>query len=153
MRLCDGFALAGSSPLSPGGEPSHHSPTGRETAVIPTSNYGEAGAVQRYGARYGLPNSHSGQNQLYYQARPPESVSVVVMVGAQLHEARAHFRSCRTVGYLDNGLGVDNEEQAQPIAVCRRPVGGWPTVWPAYDTSTELTGSCRGRIRTLPCWP
>lgn len=103
----------------------------RRRAVILTSNYGEAGAVQRYGARYGLPGAYSGQNQLYYQARPPESVSVVVMVGGQLHEARAHFRSCRTVGYLDNGLGVDNEEQAQPIAVCRRPIGGWPTVWPA----------------------
>jgi hypothetical protein len=41
----------------------------RVHAVIVASNYGEAGAVDRYGSRYALPRVYSGQNQLYYQAR------------------------------------------------------------------------------------
>ncbi len=103
----------------------------RAGAVVVASNYGEAGAVDRYGPAYRLPPVYSGQNQLYYQARPPDSAQVVVFVGAQLPDARRLFRSCVGAGRLDNGLGVDNEEQGRPIAVCRGPVDGWEAVWPA----------------------
>jgi 4-amino-4-deoxy-L-arabinose transferase-like glycosyltransferase len=102
----------------------------RARAVVVTSNYGEAGAIARFGARAHLPAVYSGQNQLYYQARPPASATIAVVVGGQLPDARPLFRSCRVAGRLDNGVGVDNEEQGQPIALCRGPVGGWPTVWP-----------------------
>jgi hypothetical protein len=33
---------------------------------------------------------------------------------------------------LDNGVDVDNEEQGEPVAVCRRPIGGWHLVWPRF---------------------
>lgn len=103
----------------------------RARAVIVASNYGEAGAVERYGARYRLPKVYSGQNQLYFEARPPDAATVVVFVGGQLHRARDLFASCREVTKLDNGIGVDNEEQDQPVAVCTAPLGGWAAVWPA----------------------
>ena len=106
-------------------------PADRSRAVVVTSNYGEAGAVARYGGRFRLPDVYSGQNQLYYQARPPDAATVVIMVGAQLDEARNHFTSCVIADRLDNGLDVDNEEQGQPIAVCESPRGGWDAVWPA----------------------
>lgn len=102
----------------------------RANAVIVTSNYGEAGAVDRYGPALGLPAVYSGQNQLAVQARPPSSANVVVFVGGQLDNATPLFRSCQTVGRLDNGVGVDNEEQGKPIAICRDPIGGWSAVWP-----------------------
>lgn len=104
----------------------------RARAVIVTSNYGEAGAVDRYGGRSRLPRVYSGHNQLYYQVKPPDSATVAVMVGGQLDEARDSFESCVVADRLDNGLDVDNEEQGQPIAVCRGPVGGWDEVWPAF---------------------
>lgn len=104
----------------------------RARAVVLASNYGEAGAVQRYGGRYQLPPVYSGQNQLYYQARPPDSATVVVLVGGQVPDARGLFRSCVvTAGRLDNRVDVNNEEQGEPIAICRGPVGGWARVWPA----------------------
>lgn len=106
------------------------SPTEREHTVLYASNYGEAGALDRYGPGYDLPKVYSGQNQLYFQARPPNTASIAVIVGAQLTRARALFADCRTVGRLDDGVGVDNEEQHQPIAICRTPVGGWRTAWP-----------------------
>ena len=31
---------------------------------------------------------------------------------------------------MDNGAGVDNEEQGTEVLVCRNPVGGWAGVWP-----------------------
>lgn len=99
-------------------------------AVVVASNYGEAGAVDRYGARYGLPTVYSGHNALYYQARPPESATVVIMVGGQFDAVRNRFESCDVIDHLDNGVDVDNEEQGEPVAVCRNPIGGWATVWP-----------------------
>jgi hypothetical protein len=31
---------------------------------------------------------------------------------------------------MDNGYGVDNEEQGSSVLVCENPVGGWAAVWP-----------------------
>jgi dolichyl-phosphate-mannose-protein mannosyltransferase len=98
--------------------------------VIVTSNYGEAGAVDRYGLAVGLPAVYSGQNQLYFQGPPPASASTAIFVGGQLRDVAPLFRSCRVLTHLDNGVGVDNEEQGQPVAVCRYPVGGWRQAWP-----------------------
>lgn len=106
-------------------------PADQSRTVIVTSNYGEAGAVDRYGGRYGLPRAYSGHNGLYRLARPPETATVAVIVGGQVNGVGRRFASCERVGRLDNGVGVDNEEQGQPIAVCREPLGGWAAVWPA----------------------
>lgn len=103
----------------------------RQRAVVIASNYGEAGAISRYGDQYGLPPVYSGQNQLYYQARPPAAADVVVFVGGQLGDVRHRFRSCSVRAHLHNGVGVDNEEQGVPVAICRDPIGGWASVWPA----------------------
>jgi 4-amino-4-deoxy-L-arabinose transferase-like glycosyltransferase len=102
----------------------------RTRVAIVASNYGEAGAIERYGPHYRLPRVYSGQNQLWYDARPPATATSVIFVGGQFDDMRSLFRSCAVVARLDNEVGVDNEEQGEPIAVCRNPIGGWATVWP-----------------------
>lgn len=102
----------------------------RHLAVV-TANYGEAGAVDRYGAPLGLPRAHSGHNALGAEGPPPDTATTVVWVGGMMQWVEPHFRTCRTVTTLDNGVGVDNEEQGRPVAICRGPVGGWSAVWPA----------------------
>jgi len=102
-------------------------------AVVVTSNYGEAGAVARYGPELGLPAVYSGHNELWFVARPPAETGVVVMVGGQLDAVRPHFASCEVVDTLDNDVGVDNEEQGQPVAVCRGPADPWPVIWPSFQ--------------------
>jgi 4-amino-4-deoxy-L-arabinose transferase-like glycosyltransferase len=99
----------------------------RRTAVVYASNYGEAGAVHRY-----LPGApvYSAQNGLYDQARPPAAASTVVVVGGQWHEMHRFFGSCRLQTRLDNGVGVDNEEQGEPVGVCQGPRLTWPQLWP-----------------------
>jgi hypothetical protein len=96
--------------------------------MVLASNYGEAGAVARYGPD--LPPVFSAQNALFDQARPPEGRTVAVFVGGQVEAAAGDFRVCRAAGRLDNRVGVDTEEQDEPIAVCRDPVGGWARIWP-----------------------
>ncbi|HEY2041526.1 MAG TPA: glycosyltransferase family 39 protein [Jatrophihabitans sp.] len=101
-------------------------------AVLIASNYGEAGAIVRYGPAWGLPHPYSGQNQLYFDARPPQDASTAVVVGGQVGVARAHFASCVDAGQLRNGSGVPNEEQGEPVAICRGPDQSWTTLWPAF---------------------
>lgn len=98
--------------------------------IVYASNYGEAGAVDRYGPVYRLPAAYSGQNQLGYERRPPVTASTAVVIGGQYPTARRLFVSCVVEANLDNAVGVDNEEQGQPVAVCRDPIGGWPGIWP-----------------------
>jgi hypothetical protein len=107
-------------------------PGDRAHVVVVASNYGEAGAVARYGPALGLPTAYSGQNSLYDQARPPEDARVVVMVGGQLPWVEHLFASCTVAARLDNGVGVENEEQGQPVAVCREPVAPWSELWPRF---------------------
>jgi hypothetical protein len=101
----------------------------RARAAVITSNYGEAGAVDRYGPALGLPVPYSGHNALAEVGRPADDVRTVVLVGGQLPAVEPLFGSCRLADRLDSGLGVDNEEEGQPIAVCRDPVAPWSRLW------------------------
>lgn len=106
-------------------------PEPRPTVVI-ASNYGEAGAIARFGGPLGLPGPVSGQNALYDGPRPPDAATSVLVVGYQLEEVRGYFGRCDVVGTLDNGVDVDNEEQDAPVAVCRDPREPWSTLWPRF---------------------
>jgi len=99
-------------------------------AVLFTSNYGEAGALHRYGPAYGLPAVYSGHNELWFAGPPPESATVVVALTRSLSWFERHFAGCEPRAALDNGVGVPNEEQETTVLVCRDPVGGWSAVWP-----------------------
>ncbi len=109
-------------------------PAGEQAGtVIVTGNYGEAGALDRYGDRYHLPRVYSGQNELYYRARPPESATTVIVVGYDSQEfVSSVFESCRTAGHLDNEVDIDNEEQGHPIFVCFGPRRPWRDLWPKF---------------------
>lgn len=52
----------------------------RAHAVILTSNYGEAGAVDRYGPDIGLPDAFSGHNSVWWWGRPPDTSTTAVFV-------------------------------------------------------------------------
>src|SRR6266536_1842920 len=58
-------------------------PAQRRTAVTFTSNYGEAGAIDRYGPAFGLPGAFSGHNSYWWWGppRPEGGRSVTVVVG------------------------------------------------------------------------
>ena len=105
---------------------------GAGTVAVVTSNYGEAGAVARYGPDHGLPGAYSGQNHLWSVARPPDSTTTVVIVGGQLDHVSDGFATCEVVTRLDNGVDVDNEEQGLPVAVCSGPREPWSRLWARF---------------------
>ena len=86
--------------------------------------------MARYGPALGLPAPYSGQNDLGTRPGPPEGTRTVVFVGWQLDDVSHLFGSCTVLARLDNGVGVDNEEQGAPVALCRDPVLPWARLWP-----------------------
>jgi hypothetical protein len=105
-------------------------PAAARHAVVIASNYGEAGAVARYGPADGIPTVYSAHNQLYYQSRPPSGTRVAVVVGGEMPTFRRQFTRCVVEARLHDGVGVVNEEQGEPIALCRGPRAPWPAIWP-----------------------
>jgi 4-amino-4-deoxy-L-arabinose transferase-like glycosyltransferase len=104
----------------------------RPSTIVLTGNYGEAGALDR-ARRAGadLPPVYSGHNGYGLWGPPPGTATTTVLVGwfddAQV--ARL-FSECRTVARIDNGIGLDNEEQGAPVRVCGAPVRPWSQTWP-----------------------
>jgi hypothetical protein len=101
-----------------------------EDAVIITSNYGEAGALERYGED--LPPVYSGHNALAEYGPPPAGAETVLAVGMDAAELGVHFDDCAVAGELDNGVGVDNEEQGRSVVVCRGPALPWTELWEEF---------------------
>jgi len=102
----------------------------RARAVIVTGNYGEAGAIDRFGR--GLPPVYSGQNELYNLGPPPESADIAVVVSqGGIRRFDASFATCEAAGRLDNGVGVENEENEEAeIFICRGRTVPWRELWP-----------------------
>ncbi|GAA4588488.1 glycosyltransferase family 39 protein [Planotetraspora phitsanulokensis] len=104
----------------------------RPRAVIFTANYGEASALVRYGSQYELPMPYSGHMNYAGWGPPPDSADgPVLLVGRQGDQSSGQFfTGCRQVGRVDNGEGVDNEEQNAPIALCSGTAQPWSALWP-----------------------
>ena len=102
-------------------------PAERRRAVVFTDNYGEAGALARYGPDRGLPPVYSGHNGFGDWGPPPDGAAPVIVVGRFQLES---FDGCRRVVAFDNGVDLDNEEQGVPISVCAGPRRPWSEVWP-----------------------
>lgn len=99
-------------------------------AVLFTGNYGEAGALDRYGPSLRLPAVYSGHNELHRFGPPPDSKKVVVAVlRMSTDRASALIGACAVRARLGNSLGVANEEEGTSVYVCR-PAEPWSVIWP-----------------------
>jgi hypothetical protein len=105
---------------------------GQATAAILASNYGEAGAIDRYGPAYGLPPAFSGHNAYWYWGPPPATADTIVAVGFPRTFLEQSFGDVRLGTRLDNHLRVANDEQGAPVWVCSQSRDSWPTLWPRF---------------------
>jgi hypothetical protein len=101
----------------------------RHTAIF-TSNYGEAGAIDLFGSRLQLPRAYSGHNGFSEWGIPPAVDSSALLVGYDdATSAAPFFQGCRTLAIVNDGVGLNNNEQGLRIMLCR-PAGSWPALWP-----------------------
>ncbi|MFF7212475.1 ArnT family glycosyltransferase [Streptomyces sp. NPDC008238] len=105
----------------------------RPRAVVLAQNYGEAGALAHYGPARGLPAPYSAHMSFADWGPPPDSATGPVLLVRQedADGIERHFTGCRQVGRVDNGRGVDNEEQHAAIVLCATPKAPWSRLWPS----------------------
>ena len=101
----------------------------RARTTILTSNYGEAGAISRYGPEHGLPAAYSGHNGFGDWGPPPERDTSVIAI-SEGGPPRL-LKQCQRVAAVHNRDGVANEEtENAAIYVCEAPAQGWAAAWP-----------------------
>jgi 4-amino-4-deoxy-L-arabinose transferase-like glycosyltransferase len=102
---------------------------GGRRAVVLTGNYGEAGAIDRYGSDLGLGPAYSGHNAYGDWGPPPDGAAPVIAVG--LGSDLELLRDCREVTRIDNEEDVDNDERGTRVYVCSGPLHPWSSEWPS----------------------
>lgn len=98
--------------------------------VILAGDYGVAGAIDRYGAAYGLPKAYSGHNGMWYLGRPSDEAAPVIVLPARRDQLTPYWSDVQVAGRVDNGVRIANEEQGQPIWICRGQRVPWDRLWP-----------------------
>lgn len=102
----------------------------RRRAVFLTGNYGEAGALDRYGPARGLPRTYSGHNSMVDFGRPPAGADIVIVVGYERADPlRRWFTTVTPAGHVDERVDIDNDENGGPIFVCRGLRRPWSAIW------------------------
>jgi 4-amino-4-deoxy-L-arabinose transferase-like glycosyltransferase len=104
----------------------------RARTTILAGNYGEAGAIDRYGPGDGLPQVYSGANNFWLWGPPPAADSAAVAVNVDPALLRREFAHVRLVATFGNGLGVDDDEQGVPVYLATGLRTSWSRAWPAF---------------------
>jgi 4-amino-4-deoxy-L-arabinose transferase-like glycosyltransferase len=97
-------------------------------AVLVASNYGEAGAVQRYFPQDAA-RVYAVHNAYWLWGPPPSGTQTVVAVGFDPGRLAPYFDSVTLARRMDNRVGVDDDEQQASIRLCRGLRSSWPILW------------------------
>jgi Dolichyl-phosphate-mannose-protein mannosyltransferase len=104
----------------------------RARTTILTGNYGEAGAIGRYGPGDGLPPAYSGANNFWLWGPPPAADSAAIAVDVDPALLRREFTRVRRIATFRNGLGVADDEQGIPVFLATGLRSSWARAWPAF---------------------
>jgi len=104
-------------------------PSGGTVAIL-GSNYGESGAVDRFGAPYGLPRAYGVHMGYWYWGPPPPSATSVLAIGFDRGQLARFCNAPVLLTHLDNHVGVHNDEQGAPVWSCVGLRAPWKTLWP-----------------------
>jgi 4-amino-4-deoxy-L-arabinose transferase-like glycosyltransferase len=104
----------------------------RARTAIYANNYGEAGAIDLYGPRYGLPPAISQVNSYWARGYGDPPPTTVIVLGDDAEGMADTPATCTLAARVRIPHGVQNEESSHPdIYVCRDLRFRWsPGQWP-----------------------
>jgi len=104
----------------------------RTHTTVLAGNYGEAGALERYGHGDGLPTAFSGANSFWLWGPPPACDTAAIAVNLDRALLRREFARVRQIATFRNGIGVSDDEQGVPIYLATGLRSSWASAWPAF---------------------
>lgn len=106
------------------------SPNDQKKVAIFCQNYGEAGAVDFFGLRYGLPPAISGHQNYFLWGPRGYSGDLVLVIDDSSEEEREQFRFVEDLGPVDSSPWAMPWEQHNHIYLCRGLKTDLREVWP-----------------------
>jgi hypothetical protein len=104
--------------------------TERARAVIVADDYGEAGALDFYGPRLGLPKTVCPCGSYWFFGPGAKSGEVLVTLGVERAPLRRYFDSVETAARFDHPWMVAEERDIE-INIARRPRTTLQAIWPS----------------------
>ncbi|HEX4430489.1 MAG TPA: glycosyltransferase family 39 protein [Frankiaceae bacterium] len=101
----------------------------RSATVLLGSNYGEAGALDRYGPALGLPRAYGVQNAYWLWGPPPDTATAAIAIGFDRARLEGICRQLTLLTRLDNRLSVNDDEQGAPVWLCNGLFRPWSAIW------------------------
>jgi hypothetical protein len=95
------------------------SPNDQKRAAIFTQNYGEAGAIDFFGAKLGLPPAISGHQNYFLWGPRDYSGDLVLVLDDSAEDEREQFQSVEDLGQIESNRWAMPNEQALHIFLCR----------------------------------
>ncbi len=105
------------------------SPEERAKCVIGASNYGEAGAIDFLGKRYGLPKAISSENNYWIWGPGDKPGEILLVVGGDRKEYEEAYEQVEVVATVNNKYARSNETNLS-IYLCRLPRITLQQLWP-----------------------
>ncbi len=106
-------------------------PAERNRTAIYADTYGDAGALDFFGPRHGLPPAISSQNNYYLWGTRGYDGKTMIAIGAtRIDRLRAFYRSVVLAATSEEPYKWVVEGPA-PIYVCRDPIAPLPLIWPS----------------------
>jgi hypothetical protein len=100
----------------------------RAKAAIFARNYGEAGAIDFFGPRYGLPKAISGHQNYYLWGPRNYTGEVIIVLGYRPELANRTCGTVEVVGAVGHPYAMAEEHYT--IFICRGLKGGLQESWP-----------------------
>jgi hypothetical protein len=102
-------------------------PDEREKAGIFASNYGEAGAIDFFGARYGLPKAISPHQSYFLWGPRQYSGEVLIVLGSRREDAEKNCESVEEKAEINHPYSPGYEKYK--ILICRKTKKPLPEIW------------------------
>jgi hypothetical protein len=103
-------------------------PADRERTMIFANNYGEAGAIDFFGPKYGLPKSVCNHQSYWLWGPRNYDGSIVIVLGSSGEGDREHFQSVEEVGKVEHPYS--RRDEWFPILLCRGLTFNMQEEWP-----------------------
>jgi hypothetical protein len=97
--------------------------------IIFCSNYGEAGAIDLFGKKYGLPKATSGHNNYWFWGPGNWDADIVITVGASREDVEKSFEQVELGATIVSPYARPNETDI-PVFIGRKPRMPLKEVWP-----------------------
>ena len=105
------------------------SPDEKKSCSIYAQNYGQAGAIDYYRKKYGLPNVYSPHNSYWYWGPGSDNVKVMIIIGGNEEDYKKSFEHYEISGYIKNQYSRSFENNL-PVYICRGKKFSIIKLWP-----------------------